>query len=90
MSRLHKIFAVVAGLLFIFAGARLGWTYTQSGVSFGFVNGVPMGHEWVTRMAAIELLGYTPATAPDIPDPSDPRKHWTQGLAKNTSLSGGR
>ncbi len=87
MFRFHKVFAVAAGVLFVCAGARWGWTYTQSGASFGFFNGVPMGHEWVTRMAAVELLGYTPVTVPDIPDPNDPRPRWTQGRAKNTNLS---
>ncbi|WP_058189430.1 hypothetical protein [Terracidiphilus gabretensis] len=61
--------------------------YTQSGVSLGFGNTIPMGHEWVTRMAAVELLGYTPASMPDLPDPKDPRKKWTQGKAKNLSLN---
>jgi hypothetical protein len=61
--------------------------YTQSGVSFGFGNGIPMGHEWITRMSAVELLGYAPASMPDLPDPKDPRKTWTQGKAKNLSLN---
>ncbi len=61
--------------------------YTQSGVSLGFGNTIPMGHEWITRMAAVELLGYTPASVPDLPDPKDPRKTWTQGKAKNLSLN---
>jgi hypothetical protein len=62
-------------------------SYTQSGASFFFGNGIPMGHEWVTRMAAVELLGYSPLSPPDLPDPQDPRKHWTQGLPKNLNLS---
>jgi hypothetical protein len=80
---------VVAGLVFLFlAGWGSGaWAYTQSGANVGFSNGIPMGHEWVTRMAGIELMGYSPATVPDVPDPNDPRKTWTQGLAKNTNLS---
>src|SRR5215203_4099005 len=80
---------VVAGIAFLFlAGWASGaWAYTQSGANVGFSNGIPMGHEWVTRMAGIELMGYSPATVPDVPDPNDPRKTWTQGLAKNTNLS---
>lgn len=77
----------VAALALLFAGAVSAGAYTQSGVSIGFANGVPMGHEWLTRMAAIELMGYSPPTIPDLPDPNDPRKTWTQGLAKNTDLS---
>jgi len=79
---------VVAALAFsLLAGAVSAWAFTQSGASIAFANGVPMGHEWLTRMAAIELMGYSPPTVPDVPDPNDPRKTWTQGLAKNTDLS---
>lgn len=59
--------------------------FTQSGVSAFFGSGIPMGHEWITRMAGVELLGGDPVTKPD---PNDPRKHWTKGLAKDPSLSG--
>lgn len=79
---------VAAALAFVFlAGAVSAWAYTQSGASIGFANAIPMGHEWVTRMAAIELMGFSPPTVPDVPDPNDPRKTWTQGLAKNLDLS---
>ncbi|MEP7012890.1 MAG: hemolysin D [Acidobacteriota bacterium] len=61
--------------------------YTQSGVGVSIFNTIPMGHEWVTRMAGIELLGYTPASAPDVVDPKDPRSGWTLGKAKNLNLS---
>lgn len=71
-----------------FCAYHAAYAFTQSGFSFGvFGNGVPMGHEWVTRMAGIELMGYSPPAVPDVPDPNDPRKKWTQGLAKNTDLS---
>jgi hypothetical protein len=79
--------AVAIAFLLLAVGAPIAWTYTQSGVGLGFANVIPMGHEWVTRMAAIELIGYAPPTVPDIPDPNDPRKVWTQGLAKNLDLS---
>lgn len=62
--------------------------FTQSGVGLGFGNVIPMGHEWVTRMAAIELLGFPQGAPPDVPDPQDPRRNWTQGLARNLNLSG--
>jgi hypothetical protein len=61
--------------------------FTQSGASFFFGNAIPMGHEWLTRMAGMELLGGDPVIRPD---PHDPRKHWTKGLAKDTDLSGAR
>lgn len=58
--------------------------FTQSsGTSIG--NLIPMGHEWVTRLAALEVMGGDPIVKPD---PNDPRKHWKRGLAKNTELSG--
>jgi hypothetical protein len=61
--------------------------FTQSGLGIDSVgNGIPMGHEWLTRLAALEILGGDPVVAPD---PDDPRKLWpAQGLAKNTSLAG--
>jgi hypothetical protein len=60
--------------------------FTQSGLGIESVgNGIPMGHEWITRLAALEILGGDPVVAPD---PNDPRKLWpAQGLAKNTSLA---
>ena len=59
--------------------------FTQSGFGLGFGNGVPMGHEWLTRLSALELLGNDPVIRPD---PNDPRRTWRQGLAKNASLAG--
>jgi hypothetical protein len=50
------------------------------GPAFGFTQGVthgqsvvPMGHEWITRQAAIEVLGGERALPAD---PKDPRKGW--------------
>jgi hypothetical protein len=78
---------VLAFLLFA-GGLRSAWAFTQSGAGNGIANSVPMGHEWVTRMAAIELLGFSgPVTAPDTPDPNDPRPKWRQGRARNTNLN---
>lgn len=61
--------------------------FTQSGAALGlFGNTIPMGHEWLNRKAAIELL--LPGKDPVVPnDPNDPRKVWTMGLAKNLDLS---
>ena len=58
--------------------------FTQSGAGTLISNTVPMGHEWVTRLAGLELMGGDPIVKPD---PNDPRKHWTHGKAKNTDLS---
>ena len=85
--RFFAVLAVPLAFLLVRFATRPGWTFTQSGLGTAFGNAIPMGHEWVTRMAAIELLGYSPRTVPDIPDPNDPRKTWRQGLAKNTDLS---
>ncbi|NOJ76791.1 hemolysin D [Myxococcus xanthus] len=58
--------------------------FTQSGAGVAFGNGIPMGHEWITRLAVLELIGGDPIMQPD---PKDPRKGWTKGKAKNTNLS---
>jgi hypothetical protein len=60
--------------------------FTQSGFGTVISNAVPMGHEWITRRAAVELLLKVDPVVP--PDPNDPRKAWTKGLAKNLSLAG--
>ena len=88
MSR-HRWITSVAVLLAALSAlfpSRIS-AYTQSGAGTSIDNAIPMGHEWVTRMAAIELLGYAPASAPDVIDPQDPRPGWTQGKAKNLNLS---
>lgn len=59
--------------------------HTQSGAGTALGNGIPMGHEWVTRLAALEVLGGDPIMPSD---PNDPRRLWKQGLAKNTDISG--
>ncbi len=69
------------------AGSPAG-AFTQSvGGPAGEV--VPMGHEWVTRMAAAEVLGYSQGKAPDVRDPDDPRIGWQpgKGAAWNPHLS---
>ena len=62
------------------------YAFTQSGFGTVISNAVPMGHEWITRRAAVELLLKVDPVVP--PDPNDPRKAWTKGLAKNLSLTG--
>lgn len=83
VSVIGKLGAAVA-LLLVLGAAWEGGAFTQS------VTGIfPMGHEWLTRMAAIEVLGVSPVTPPDKPDPDDPRIGWRpgKGLAWNTSLA---
>jgi len=80
IGKLAAAAALVVGL----GAAWPGGTFTQS------VTGVfPMGHEWLTRMAAIEVLGVSPVSPPDVPDPNDPRIGWRPGNggAWNTSLN---
>lgn len=85
------VLAAAAGLVTAY-GPSPARAFTQSGVSFGGLgNGIPMGHEWLTRRSAIELLL---GTDPKVPaDPKDPRLTWknnpqlAKGLAKNLDLS---
>lgn len=63
------------------------------GTAFGFTQGVkhgqsviPMGHEWITRLAAIEVLGGERALPTDT---KDPRLDWPKdSLATDISLQG--
>jgi hypothetical protein len=58
--------------------------FTQKGFATEIGDVVPIGHEWITRLSALELLGGDTIIKPD---PNDPRKTWTAGKAKNTDLS---
>jgi len=40
----------------VFIFALSVWGFTQSGVGVGIGFGIPMGHEWITRFAAVELI----------------------------------
>lgn len=51
---------------------------------FGGQGVMPMGHEWLTRTAALEVLDAEHVISPD---PNDPRHTWRDGLAKNISLN---
>lgn len=77
-------FVTVALCLFIAATPALAFTQKGFGTAIG--SGVPIGHEWLTRRAAVELLYPSDPLVP--PDPNDPRKAWTRGLAKNLDLTG--
>jgi len=81
-------FTLAAALVVGLGAASSAGRFTQS-VSLGVGNVVPMGHEWLTRMAAIELIGVSPRTPPDLPDPNDPRIGWRPGTggAWNTGLN---
>lgn|GEM_PF-1128912 len=77
--------AIAAGLAGLAIVPPAGYGFTQhAGGPLG--NPLPMGHEWITRMSAIELLN---GNVDPNPDPDDPRKTWpgTQGRAKNVNVS---
>ncbi len=84
--------ALILNSLLLFP--RPAAAFTQSGVTISFIgSAIPMGHEWLTRRAAIEVLLATDPkhlnpNDPVVPnDPNDPRRYWTIGLAKNLDLS---
>jgi hypothetical protein len=74
--------ALFAATLLLAALSASG--FTQSGVGLGIGSGIPMGHEWITWLAAFEVLEKASVT----PDDADPRRGWTKGLAKDLSLKG--
>ncbi len=79
---------IAAALLLTQAVPQSAFAFTQSGFGTMIGNFVPMGHEWITRRAAIELLLGADHDPVVRPDPNDPRRKWTMGLAKNLSLKG--
>ncbi|HEY8220116.1 MAG TPA: hypothetical protein VIF86_08440 [Methylobacter sp.] len=84
----NKRTAVLCITLCFAASTHTALAFTQSGAGTEIANGIPMGHEWITRLAALELI--MPGRDPIMPpDPNDPRNKWTQqGKAKNTDISG--
>jgi len=81
---MKKIKAICVFLLLTLSNSTLTFAFTQSGAGIDIIgSGVPMGHEWVTRISAFEVIGGDPLIKPD---PRDPRRHWTQGKAKNIVL----
>jgi len=59
--------------------------FTQGLIDLGSI--LPVGHEWITRQAAIEVLGVKPDVVPY--DPNDPRLNWPQHeRASHLSLAG--
>ncbi len=101
MSRNRPAFLGVTIVLLtvtLLSTSRPASAFTQSGFGFGlgFGDAVPMGHEWITRLAAIELIGYPQGGVPDCTpnvkwcDPNDPRKNWPPngpGFARNLDIS---
>ena len=89
MRNLRRPLSALFVALLLFSPTIPTYAFTQSGVALGvFGNTIPMGHEWLNRKAAIELL--LPGADPNVPnDPNDPRKAWTSGvgLAKNLDIS---
>ncbi|MCO7223863.1 hypothetical protein [Pleionea sp. CnH1-48] len=68
-------------------GLALGLMSSASVMAFTQIGGsgaIPMGHEWLTRTSALELLNSDHLIAVD---PNDPRGSWSNGLAKNIDLT---
>ena len=79
-------FGRMLNLALLILGSASAHAFTQSGVGIDIIgNAVPMGHEWITRIAVFEVIGGDPLQ-PQLNDPNDPRKRWTKGLAKNPNL----
>ncbi|KAF7774411.1 hypothetical protein PCIT_a0854 [Pseudoalteromonas citrea] len=57
-----------------------GSAFTQLGGG----GAMPMGHEWLTRTAALEVLNEEHIIEPDL---EDPRQYWQFGLAKNVHIT---
>jgi len=64
--------------------ALLGATSVSAFTQLGGGGVLTMGHEWLTRTAALELLDQEHIIKID---PNDPRKYWQYGLAKRVDLS---
>ncbi|AQP99156.1 hemolysin D [Pseudoalteromonas aliena] len=62
----------------------LGATSANAFTQLGGGGVTPMGHEWLTRTAALELLDQEHIIQAD---PNDPRQYWQKGLAKQVDLS---
>lgn len=75
---------LLPALAIISFSAFPAFSFTQKGAGTEISNGIPMGHEWVTRLSVLELVGGDPIMPPD---PNDPRKNWTKGKAKNIDIS---
>jgi hypothetical protein len=86
-SRIPMAMTVAAmGLAALIARPAPVAGFTQSGAAVSGGALFPMGHEWLIRMAALELLSRA-GGAQEPGDPEDPRRHWTRGLAKNLDLT---
>src|SRR5579885_2714290 len=86
--QIHKRIGLVWAM-----GVGLGLAMAP-GTAFPFTQGVkhaqsviPMGHEWITRLAAIEVIGGERALPGE--DPKDPRRGWPrEARATEISLAG--
>jgi hypothetical protein len=83
---LWLLIAAALGLVALTARPKPVAGFTQSGAAVSGGAVFPVGHEWLIRMAALELLG----DASIASDPADPRKQWTRGLAKDLNLAGAK
>ena len=78
MSNKSRALAALAFFVVVLSASA----FTQSGVGVVVGFGIPMGHEWITRFAAVELIDHLPYA------PDDPRRSWgAQGRAKNLDVS---
>ncbi len=74
-------------LVFLSSGPHTLHGFSQSGGTMNIVGSyIPMGHEWITRLAALELLGGDPVMKPDANDPRQ-RENWTKGTAKHLEFT---
>jgi hypothetical protein len=82
LNQRNAAFAAALAALCLFSKSASGFTQ-------GVIHGqavVPMGHEWITRQAAIEVLGGDDRWFPNK-DPNDPRLKWPpDDVAKDYGL----
>ncbi len=61
-----------AFIISLLCQSSVAHAYSQQGMTFHKVgSGVPMGHEWITRLSFYEVIGGDPVIKDD---PNDPRK----------------
>lgn len=66
-----SIAVILFASLYCLSFSYPAFAFTQKGAGTIIANGVPMGHEWITRLSVLELIGGDPIMQPD---PNDPRK----------------
>ncbi|GAA3931133.1 hypothetical protein [Litoribacillus peritrichatus] len=84
MKRIFKKMACTKKHIAVLGLSLVSSTATLAFTQYGAGGALPMGHEWLTRTSALEVLN-AEHIIPD--DPQDPRAGWQKGLAKNIDLS---